>query len=83
VNTVEPRAAVRTEGADALVGGTVPPDRFESMEEMVEAVVALCDCAATITGQTMVSLDLIAAWGLTVRGLDGSSRRLHDDRPIT
>jgi NAD(P)-dependent dehydrogenase (short-subunit alcohol dehydrogenase family) len=82
-NTVEPRAAVRTEGADALVGGTVPPDRFESMEEMVEAVVALCDCPATVTGQAMVSLDLIAAWGLTVHGLDGSSQRLQGDRPIS
>src|SRR5690606_35615723 len=70
VNTVEPRAAVRTEGADALVGTSVPDDKFETLEQMVEAVVALCDCPPEVTGQTLVSLDLITAWGLTVRGFD-------------
>jgi NAD(P)-dependent dehydrogenase (short-subunit alcohol dehydrogenase family) len=74
VNTVEPRAAVRTEGANALLPASVPDDKFESLEEMVEAVVALCDCPADVTGQTMVSLDVIAAWGLTVHGLDGTPR---------
>jgi citronellol/citronellal dehydrogenase len=71
VNTVEPRAAVLSEGAAELVGATLRPDQIESMEEMVEAVVALCDCPAEVTGQTTVSLDLIAAWDLTVHGLDG------------
>jgi citronellol/citronellal dehydrogenase len=74
VNTVEPRAAVRTEGADALLGASVPDDKFETLEEMVEAVVALCDCPAEVTGQTMVSLDLIAAWGLSVHAVDGTPR---------
>jgi citronellol/citronellal dehydrogenase len=74
VNTVEPRAAVRTEGADALVGSSVPSDKFESLEEMVEATVALCDCREDVTGQAFVSLDLIADWGLTVHGLDGTPR---------
>lgn len=74
VNTVEPRAAVRTEGADALVGASVPADRFETLEEIVEAVVALCDCPEHVTGQTLVSLDLIAAWGLAVHELDGAPR---------
>jgi citronellol/citronellal dehydrogenase len=73
VNTVEPRAAVRTDGADALVGGTVPADKFESLEEMVEATVALCDCPEDVTGQAMVSLDLLAAWDLPLRGLDGGA----------
>ena len=45
-------------------------DQVESLEEMVEAVVALCACPADVTGQTHVSLDLIAEWGLDVRGLD-------------
>ncbi|MBV9950494.1 MAG: SDR family oxidoreductase, partial [Acidimicrobiia bacterium] len=71
VNTIEPRAAVLSEGADALVGATLRPDQIESMEEMVEATVALCDCGEDITGGSFVSLDLIEAWGLTVRGLDG------------
>ncbi|HEU0170710.1 MAG TPA: SDR family NAD(P)-dependent oxidoreductase [Acidimicrobiales bacterium] len=71
VNTVEPRAAVHTEGADELVGGSVPADKFELLEAMVEAVVALCACPADMTGRRTVSLDLIAEWGLAVHGLDG------------
>ena len=35
VNTVEPRAAVLSEGAAELVGGSLRPDQIESMEEMV------------------------------------------------
>jgi citronellol/citronellal dehydrogenase len=71
VNTVEPRFGVMTEGAVALVGHTVQPGQMESLEEMVEATVALCDCPPGLTGQTVVSLDLIRTEGLTVRGLDG------------
>ena len=71
VNSVEPRAAVLSEGADALVGGSLRSDQIESLEEMVEAVVALCDCSAEITGRSFVSLDLLAEWGVTVRDLDG------------
>lgn len=73
VNTVEPRAAVLSEGAARLVGGTLRPDQIESMEEMVEGVLALCDCSEDVTGRVTVSLDLIADWGLTVHGLDGST----------
>lgn len=73
VNTVEPRAAVLSEGAARLVGGTLRPDQIESMEEMVEAVVALCDCPEDVTGRVTVSLDLIADWGLTVHGLDADA----------
>lgn len=71
VNAIEPRAAVLSEGAAALVGGTLRPDQIEPIEHMVEAVVALCDCPADITGQTVVSTDLVREWGLEVRGLDG------------
>jgi citronellol/citronellal dehydrogenase len=74
VNTVEPRAAVLSEGAAELVGATLRPDQIESMEEMVEGVLALCDCGADVTGQITVSLDLIAQWGLTVHELDGTPR---------
>jgi NAD(P)-dependent dehydrogenase (short-subunit alcohol dehydrogenase family) len=73
LNTVEPRAAVLSEGADALVGSQLRPDQIEPMEEMVEAVVALCDCPADRTGRVHVSLDLIAELGLDVRALDGGT----------
>ena len=73
VNSIEPRAAVRTEGAVEMVGELLrqQPDLLESMEEMVEAVVALCACPEDVTGRIAVSLDLIAEWGLTVHNLDG------------
>lgn len=71
VNSVQPRAAVMSEGADELVGGKLRPDQIESMEEMVEAAVSLCDCPAQVTGGILVSLDLIESAGLRVHGLDG------------
>jgi citronellol/citronellal dehydrogenase len=71
VNTVEPRAAVLSEGAREVVGAQLRPDQIEPMEAMVEATVALCDCAAEVTAQNLVSLDLLAAWELAVHGLDG------------
>lgn len=74
VNTVQPAAAVLTEGAATLVGDTLRADQVETLEQMVEAVVALCDCAEDVTGRTAVSLDLIRDWDLAVRGLDGRER---------
>ena len=65
VNTVEPRAAVMSEGAEVLVGDKVDASQVETMAEMVEAAVALCDCPAEVTGRIAVSLDLLAEWGLT------------------
>ena len=73
VNTVEPRAAVLSEGAEALAGHVIRDDQKESMEEMVESVVYLCDCDEATTGEVFVSLDLIADRGLTVMVLDGST----------
>jgi citronellol/citronellal dehydrogenase len=73
VNTVEPRAAVMSEGAEILAGHVIREDQKESMEEMVEAAVYLCDCDAETTGQVFVSLDLIADRGVTVMTLDGST----------
>ena len=71
VNTVEPRAAVLSEGAAELVGDQLSPEQIEPIEDMVEAVVALCDCPAEFTGQITVSQELLAEWGLSARGLDG------------
>lgn len=72
VNTVEPRAAVLSEGAAQLVGATLRPDQIESMEQMVEGVMALCDCPPDVTGRVTVSLDLIDEGKLVVHGLDGN-----------
>ncbi len=72
VNTIEPRAAVLSEGADALVGDMLSEDQIESLEAMVEATVALCDCGPDITGQVFVSLDLLDEQGIEVQHLDAS-----------
>jgi citronellol/citronellal dehydrogenase len=71
INTIEPRAAVMSEGAEALVGGTVGADAIEAMEAMVEGTLVLCDCAPERTGATHVSLDLLDELGITVMTLDG------------
>jgi citronellol/citronellal dehydrogenase len=73
VNTVEPRAAVMSEGANELVGGMLSDDQIESMESMVEATLALCDCGPDVTGRITVSTELIAELGLTVMTLDGTA----------
>jgi citronellol/citronellal dehydrogenase len=57
-----------------LIGDQLPAEVFESVEDIVEAVVALCDCRADITGRVFSSLDLIDEWGLSVLGLDGLAR---------
>ncbi len=80
VNTIEPRFGVLTEGADALLGEEVDVSAMESMEQMVEATVALCDCPEDITGRVTVSLDLLEEWTLAVRALDGSSLPGRADR---
>jgi NAD(P)-dependent dehydrogenase (short-subunit alcohol dehydrogenase family) len=71
INTVEPRSAVLSEGAESLVGATLTADQIESMEEMVEALTALCACPADRTGLSHVSLDLIAELGIEVHDLEG------------
>lgn len=59
VNTVEPRAAVHSEGADAHLGDALDPEMYESMDDMVAGALVLCDCGAEVTGGTHVSLDLL------------------------
>jgi citronellol/citronellal dehydrogenase len=71
INTVEPRSAVMSEGAEVLIG-SLPPDQVESMEQMVEAILALCDCPPERTGRSDVSLDLLQELSLHVHGLDGA-----------
>ena len=72
INTIEPRAAVMSEGAEVLIGTSLDSDQVESMEEMVEAVVALCDCAPERTGRIHVSLDLLQELSVSARQLDGT-----------
>lgn len=81
VNTVEPRAAVLSEGADALVGDMLRADQIESMEAMVESVVALCDCDPDTTGKVWVSLDLLTERGIEVQRLDASGPFPSGHRP--
>ena len=81
VNTIEPRAAVMSEGAEALVGGTLSSDLIESMEAMVEGTLVLCDCPADWTGGVHVSLDLLDTLGRTVMTLDGSRPYPGGQRP--
>jgi citronellol/citronellal dehydrogenase len=61
-------------GGAELIGDQLPAELFESIEDIVEAVVVLRDCPADITGRVFSSLDLIDEWGLNVRGLDGVAR---------
>ena len=72
VNPVEPRAAVMSEGAEALVGDIVKDDQIESMEAMVEGAIALCDCPPEHTGRVEVSLDVLDRLAITVMTLDGA-----------
>ena len=72
INTIEPRVAVMSDGAEQLVGDELVDDQIESMEAMVEALVALCDCPAERTGGTLESLSLLEELGREVRTLDGA-----------
>jgi NAD(P)-dependent dehydrogenase (short-subunit alcohol dehydrogenase family) len=82
VNTVEPRAAVMSEGAEALVGGTLSDELIESMEAMVEGALVLCDCPPDWTGGVHVSLDLLDQLGRTVMTLDGARPYAGGQRPV-
>jgi citronellol/citronellal dehydrogenase len=61
INTVEPRAAVHSEGADLHLGDSLPEEAFESMDDMVAGALVLCDCPAEMTGGRHVSLDLLSS----------------------
>jgi citronellol/citronellal dehydrogenase len=56
VNAVAPNGAVRSDGAVARGGlDAIPPEAFESMDSMVDSVVALADCAPEVTGHVLRS----------------------------
>lgn len=81
VNTVEPRAAVMSEGADEVVGGMLRPDQIESMEAIIEAALWLCDCGPDHTGRIESSLDLLDREGVTVMNLQGTAPHPGGFRP--
>lgn len=74
VNSLAPVAAVRTPGADMLVGDVMDanPNIVEPLELFVEAAVALTTCdPATMTGRILYSRPLLADLGRKVRALNG------------
>ena len=82
VNAVQPRAAVLSEGAAAIVGARLRPDQVESMEAMVEGLIALCDCGPDHTGHVEDSLGIIQRLGLVVQHLDASGPFPGGNRPL-
>lgn len=72
-NSVAPRTAVATEGALAKGLDGIPEDMIESVEAMVESILALCTCEHDRTAQLYVSLDLLRELKREVRSLDGKA----------
>ena len=82
VNAVQPRAAVLSEGAAAIAGARLRPEQVESMEAMVEGLIALCDCGPDHTGHVEDSLGIIQRLGLVVQHLDASGPFPGGIRPL-
>ena len=81
INTVEPKAAVLSEGADVVVGKILKPEQIESMEAMVESILYLATCGPDHTGKNEVSLDVITQNKLTVMSLNGEEPHPGGIRP--
>jgi citronellol/citronellal dehydrogenase len=76
VNSLAPVAAVRTPGADALVGDVLDanPEIVEPLELFVEAALALAVAdPRSLTGRICYSRPLLDELGLDYRELDGSA----------
>ncbi len=82
LNTIAPRAGVMTPGAEVLASHVLTDDLLESLEAMVEGVVALCDCEPERTGRSYLSLDLLDELGRTVMTLDGREPYPGGQRPV-
>jgi citronellol/citronellal dehydrogenase len=77
VNSLAPVAAVRTPGADALVGDVLDanPEIVEPLELFVEAALALAVAdPVSLTGRICYSRPLLQELGREYRELDGSAR---------
>jgi citronellol/citronellal dehydrogenase len=65
VNAVAPVAAVRSEGAEALVGGALGDDAYEPVGYLTDAIAFLAGCdAGQRTGQVLTSQQLLREIGL-------------------
>ncbi len=77
VNSLAPVAAVRTPGADTLVGDVMDanPEIVEPLELFAEAALVLATAdPATMTGRICYSRPLLEELGRRYRALDGSAR---------
>jgi NAD(P)-dependent dehydrogenase (short-subunit alcohol dehydrogenase family) len=77
VNSLAPVAAVRTPGADTLVGDVMDanPEIVEPLELFAEAALVLATAdPATMTGRICYSRPLLEELGRAYRTLDGSAR---------
>jgi NAD(P)-dependent dehydrogenase (short-subunit alcohol dehydrogenase family) len=64
VNAIAPVAGVRSEGAEALVGGLLDDDAFEPASYLVDAIAHLAGCTALErTGQVLTSQQLLRELG--------------------
>ena len=73
VNTLQPVKPVASAGAMAHLGGRLEADRFNPVEVIVEAAVALARCEPDLTGRICIDGPLLDELGLAVRTLDGMS----------
>ncbi len=62
VNAVSPVTGVWTDGARALLGDRIEPDRFEPVERMARAIAVLVAARpATLTGQVLTSAEVLGS----------------------
>ena len=71
VNTLQPVKPVASEGALIHLAGRLDPDRFNPVEVMVEATMALSSCGPDLTARICVDGPLLDELGRPVRELDG------------
>jgi citronellol/citronellal dehydrogenase len=72
VNTLQPVKPVASEGAVIHLDGRIPADRFNPVEVMAEATLALGACHPDLTGRVCVDGPLLEELGMPVHTLDGA-----------
>jgi citronellol/citronellal dehydrogenase len=71
VNTLQPVKPVASAGALIHLAGRLDPDRFNPVEVIVEATMALSSCGPDLTARICVDGPLLDELGRAVRELDG------------
>ncbi len=79
VNTLQPVKPVASAGALIHLAGRLDPDRFNPVEVIVEATMALSSCGPDLTARICVDGPLLGELGRAVRELDGTA--LLDPQP--